>query len=642
MMDVDCLLARRLLFGNPRRARLKLSPDGESLSYLMPVDGILNIAVTPASDADSPEIVSSARRDILEYFWLGTSRHIAFFSDSAGEEDHALHLVDVAQRRTRILTQVSGVQARLAGLSPKHPEALAIAINDRNPEFHDICWVDIETGVSRRILKNDRFSSLVLDWSLEPRIGVETHANGSETWCLRDGLENWRPLLSIGMDDAIATRPLGLSEDGSVLYLTDSRHGDTAKLCQFALATGALEVLASDPLADVDAVKLHPISGAPDAVAFCRTRRIWRPIAENVAQDLQTLAGVAGEDFEIVSATADDQRWIVEANADSAPKNYFLFDRPTSVLTRIFTSRPELEGAVLAHTTPEIVRSKDGLELVVYLTFPTAAPMREGSPTVFLLHGGPWARDRIAYDAQRQWLANRGYLVVNVNFRGSTGFGKRFLNAGNREWGGRIIDDLDAVAAWVVARGLAQSEKIGLMGMSFGGYAGLMAIARPETPFACCVSLAGPPDLLALLGSLPRHWQSQFSLFSQRVGNPDLPNDRRLLEAHSPLSHLDQFNRPMLLAHGVRDIRVRIEQVRSFADALAARGTPVTLVEYPSEGHGLVGQRNRLSYMAFAEAFFAAHLGGALQAVEDDLRDADYSVRIGSQHIPALARIDAA
>jgi dipeptidyl aminopeptidase/acylaminoacyl peptidase len=618
---------------------LKVSPDGRSLSYLTTVDGVLNIAVTPASDPEAPEVVSSARRDILDYFWLYTSRHLAFFSDRAGEEDHSLRLVDVTRRRTEILTPVSGAQARLAGLSPAHPQTLAIGINDRNPEFHDICWVDAWTGAMARVLENDRFTSLLLDRNLTPRLGVETHADGLETWYLHEGLGDWRPLLRIGMDDAIATRPLGFSEDGSALYLSDSRDSDMAELRRLDLADGGLEVLASDLLADVDAVKLNAISGSPEAVAFYRMRRIWRPIAENITDDLETLTRGVGEDFEIVSTTADNQRWVVEANADCAPKNYFLFDRPMGTLTRIFTSRPELEETPLARTTPEIVRSGDGLELVVYLTGPSPGRTPQGAPAVFLIHGGPWARHRLCYDAQRQWLADRGYLVVSVNFRGSTGFGKKFLNAGNGEWGGRMIDDLTDVAAWVVARGLAEPGRIGLMGMSYGGYAGLMAVARPQTPFACCVSLAGPPDLVAFLRVLPRHWHSQISLFTRRVGDPDHPGGRRLLEAHSPLSHLDRLNRPVLIAHGAHDIRVAIDQVRSFAEALAARGTPVTLVEYPGEGHGLVAQRSRLSYMALAEAFFATNLGGALQPIEEDLRDADYIVRLGREHIPALAHM---
>lgn len=632
------MLPRRLFFGNPRHARVKISPDGCQLAYLAEVNGVLNLWVASTSDPTSAVCVSTVRRDILDYFWLYTSQHLAFFSDRAGEEEMALRCVDVAGRSTTLLTPVRGAQARLSAVSPQRPNEIAIEINDRNPEYHDVCVVDVATGAMRRVCDNDSYSKIVVDSSLEPRLAIETNTDGSETWSIRDGDGNWMAFDHVSQEDVLGTRVIGLDEDGMHIYLLDSRVGNTTAVVQVDPVHRRRLTLAHDTTSDVEAVKLNPLSKRPEAVAFNRYRRDWLAIVPDVASDFAQLTDRYFGDFDIGSATLDNKTWIVEVNSDHKPKTYELYNRMSKSVKHLFASRPGLRDEELTRTSPALITTRDGLELVSYVNRKRDTSGRSGQPlgTIFLVHGGPWERHKFSYDAQRQWLADRGYTVVSVNFRGSTGFGKSFLNAGNFEWGGRMIDDLVDAAHWAIGEGLADPARIGLMGMSYGGYAGLMALSRPETPFACCVSLAAPPDLLDLLASLPEHWKHQITLFTKRVGDPSTPDGRALLRRHSPMTHVDEFCKPILLAHGVRDIRVNVDSVRRFAAALKQRDCPVTLLEYTDEGHGLVGQDNRLSYMAIVEAFFAKHLGGNREPFGLEIGAASLVVPIGVEHISNL------
>ena len=405
------------------------------------------------------------------------------------------------------------------------------------------------------------------------------------------------------MEDVLSTQVIGLDAAGTRIYLLDSREGDTTAVVEVDPIRRRKLTLAHDTSSDVDAVKLNPRSGRPEAVAFNRCRRNWMAIAPEVTLDLARLTDLYSGDFDIGSTTLDNKVWIIEVNSDRKPKTYELYDRVSKTAKHLFVSSPGLGDEELARTRAAPITTRDGLELVSYVTRRRNGARGAEWPlgTVFLVHGGPWARHNFPDDGRRLWLADRGYAVISVNFRGSTGSGKTLLNAGNFEWGGKMIDDLVDAAHWAISEGLADPGRIGLIGMSYGGYAGLMALSRPKTPFACCVSLAGPPDLLDLLESLAEHWKHQITLFTKRVGDPTTPDGRALLRQHSPVTHVDNVHHPVLLAHGVRDIRVTVDSVRKFAAALKQRNCPVTLLEYTDEGHGLVGKDNRLSYFAIVE-----------------------------------------
>ena len=290
-----------------------------------------------------------------------------------------------------------------------------------------------------------------------------------------------------------------------------------------------------------------------------------------------------------------------------------------------------------------VVRSRDGLDIVVYYTLPVGSTdassdrPSEPLPAVLNVHGGPWGRDSWGYDAEHQLLANRGYAVINVNFRGSTGFGKRFVNAGNLEWAGAMHDDLIDVVEWAVEEGIADRDRVAIMGGSYGGYATLVGLTFTPEVFVCGVDIVGPSNLNTLLESVPPYWEPMIALFRTRVGDNSTKDGKRLLSERSPLSHVDSIVRPLLIGQGANDPRVKQAESDQIVNAMKDRGIPVTYVLYPDEGHGFARPENNLSFMAVAEAFLARCLGGRFEPIGDDFQDSSIQVLAGESEVPGLA-----
>jgi len=632
------LIPRAKLFGNPTRTDCQISPDGRWLSWL--ADGVLNIWLAPAGDPTQARVITADRkRGIRFHGWMPGSTHLLYAQDEGGSEDWHVYAVDLASERTRDLTPLAGVQAQVQGLSLDHPHVLAAGLNDRDKAWHDIYRIDVRTGERELVFENrGEFSRIALDRQLRPRLASKTRDKEGGRIRYRIESSKLEPFDVIEHEDDLTTGTIGFTRDGTTCYGISSVGRDKAALIGTDWASGKQQVLAEHPKADIAHVLTHPTTHEAEAVFVEHVRREWIPLNERIADDLKQLHGQLPGEINVVDRTNDNSRWIVVASAAEASATYYLYERASGEITELFPTRPELKSYRLAPMRGETVRSRDGLELVSYLTLPEgqAPKPKTPLPLVLLVHGGPWARDAYGFDQEHQWLADRGFAVLSVNFRASTGFGKSFLNAGDLEWGRKMHDDLLDAVAWAVKEGIADSKRVAIMGASYGGYATLAGLAFTPEVFCCGIDIVGPSNLETLLATIPPYWASFFENFARRTGDPRTEEGRKLLRERSPLHFAGKITRPLLIGQGANDPRVKQAESDQIIEAMRAKGLPVTYVLYPEEGHGFAVPENRLSFFAIAEAFLAAHLGGRAEPIGEDFRGANLEVREGAAHVPGL------
>ncbi|MDR3511823.1 MAG: S9 family peptidase [Caulobacteraceae bacterium] len=630
------LIPRALLLGNPERFSPKISPDGACLAFIAPVDGVLNIWVAPDLDLARAQPVTADRgRGVLTYGWVETGGQLWFLQDVGGDENHHLYVVDRQGGAARDLTPFDQVQARMVATSRRRPGEALVAINRRDRRWHDVHHLDFVSGALGLVFENSSFAQFLCDDELRLRLALRSTPDGGRD-VLVPAPAGWRELFHIGREDVITTSPQAFGDpDGDVAFFLDSRDRDKAAAVAVDLTTGQRTVLAEHPDTDVLAIEINPLTRRPEACRTDHLRPAWTVLAADAAADYQWLAA-AFDDFQITSRSADDRLWVLQSSSDTAPGRYHLFDRDAQALSELFSARPALAGRALAPMRAVVIPARDGLNLVSYLTLP---PGRGAGPhpMVLLVHGGPWSRDHFGYNPEHQFWANRGYAVLSVNFRGSTGFGKAFVNAGDGEWGGRMQDDLVDAVAWAVAEGVAASDRVAIMGGSYGGYAVLTGLAFTPELFACGVDLVGPSNLETLLASFPPYWAALFETFAQRTGDPRTQAGRSLLRARSPLHRAGEIVRPLLIAQGANDVRVTRAEADQIVKAMVDRGKPVTYLLYPDEGHGFGRAANRLSFMAVAEAFLARFLGGDSETVGEALAASGVEVVEGADYVASLA-----
>jgi len=637
------LIPREVLFGNPDKSSVGLSPDGTRISYLAPVDGVMNVWVGPADDpAAAQPVTHDTDRGINFYGWTYTSEHILYLQDEAGDENWRVYSVNLNTGETIDLTPLEGVQARAQAFSPKFPNEFIVALNDRVPQLHDLYRVNIDTGERTLVLENEGFLGFVIDYDLNVRFAARLTPDGGLEYLSPTEEGGWEPFMQIPMEDVLTTSLLWFDKTGTILYMIDSRDRNTSAMFTLDLETGEQTLLAEDPRADVSDVMIHPTERNVQAVAFTYERKHWQILDESIAGDLAYLSTVADGDVEVVSRTLDDRYWVVAYLLDDGPVQFYYYDREAQEAQFLFTHREELQGLPLAKMYPVVIESRDGLNLVSYYTLPVESDSDgdgypdEPLPMVLFPHGGPWSRDNWGYDGVHQWLANRGYVVLTVNFRASTGFGKAFINAGNMEWGGKVQDDLIDAVDWAIEQGIAHPERVASFGGSFGGYSTLWALTNTPERFACGVAWAAPSNLVTLLESIPPYWEPEIELFRTRVGDHTTEEGRELLTQYSPLTYVDQFQRPLLIGQGANDVRAKPDQAEQIVEALQGKGIPVTYLLYPDEGHGIDKPENALSLFAVADAFFSECLGGRYEPVGDDFEGSSITVPAGVEEVPGL------
>ena len=637
------LIPRRVFFGNPDRAQVTISPDGQHLAWLAPRDGVLNVWVAPRENpAGAKPVTRDDGRGIRFYAWAYTGKDVLFIQDKGGDENWRVYAADVATGEVGDLTPFEGVAAQLIAGSDRHPEEIVVALNNRDSQWHDLYRINVTTGERVLLVEHNRFAGFDVDDDLVVRVGQQMTPDGGLALYRPEG-GDWTLWETIPAEDMLTTSTAGFDRSGNVLYARDSRGRDTAALFAVNMTTGERALLAEDPLADAADVLLHPTERTVQAVAFVYDRKRWQILDPAIAPDLEFLRGVADGDVEITSRSLDDRFWLVAYVVDDGPARYYLYDRERRAADFLFTNRAELEGLPLAKMHPAVIEARDGQALVAYYSLPPDADSDGDGvpdaprPMVFIPHGGPWGRDVWGFNGWHQWLANRGYAVLSVNFRSSTGFGKAFTNAGDLEWGGRILEDQQDAVQWAIAQGIADPARVAVMGGSFGGYSTLAGLTFYPEVFACGVDIVGPSNLITLLESVPPYWQPMIELFYTRVGDLRTEEGRALLTAHSPLTHVDRIARPLLIAQGANDPRVKQAESDQIVAAMQAKGIPVTYALYPDEGHGFARPQNNLSFAAVAEAFLSRCLGGRVQPIGDDFAGSSLTILAGAEAVPGLA-----
>ncbi len=637
------LIARQVIFGNPEKAAARLSPDGQRLAYLAPVDGVLNVWVGSPDDPDAAKPVTrDTKRGIRQYFWAYTSGHILYPQDKGGDENWRVYCVDLATGATTDLTPLDKVAARIENVSERFPGEILVGLNDRDERFHDLYRIDIATAERALIEENDGFLGFVTDDDYRVRFAERMTPGGGNEYLQKAEDGGWQPYMTIESADMLTTRIVGFDKVGARMYMLDSRGRDTAALTSVDVRNRASSVVAENPRADISGVMVHPTEKTVQAVASDYERVEWKVLDDAIAADLDFLEKLSEGEVQVASRTLDDRRWIVVYLRDDGPVRYYLYDRDARDAKFLFTNRRELENLRLARMHPVVLDARDGFKLVSYLSLPVdsdpdvtgrpAAPL----PLVLDVHGGPWARDSWGYDSTHQWLANRGYAVLSVNFRGSTGFGKAFLNAGNGQWAAKMHDDLLDAVDWAVATKIADPDRIAIMGGSYGGYATLVGLTFTPERFACGVDIVGPSNLITLLSTIPAYWAPMIEMMTTRVGDHRTEEGRAFLRERSPLTRVDRITKPLLIGPGANDPRVKQAESDQIVAAMQAKGIPVTYVLYPDEGHGFARPENRLSFYAIAEGFLAEHLGGRSEPVGDDFAGSSVSVPTGAGEITGL------
>jgi dipeptidyl aminopeptidase/acylaminoacyl peptidase len=625
------LLPREVLLGNPERTNPQLSPDGARLAWLAPDDhNVLQVMVKPLNGKAETAVTNDRHRGIRTFWWAQDSGAVLYLQDADGDENFHLFLVDLSTRLVRDLTPWQGVRANLLATHARFPDHVLVEANARDRKAMDVYRVNLRNGATELDTQNP---GDVTSWHIDSGFVVRgatavTRDGATELRTRETSKSPWKALITASVEENVSF--IEFTEDGRSVSLSTTVDADTDRVIEKSLKTGAERALASSEKSDVLATFGHPTRKQLRAVAFdVAGRRAWTTVDYNVKADFDGLAklfapapldgGVpaSSSDFAVVSVDNADAKWVVAETRDVGPLRFWLWDRKAKKAELLFSAQPKLEGVTLAPTTPVSIAARDGLALPGYLTRLEAG---KPQPLVLLVHGGPWGRDSWGFSGAVQLLANRGYAVLQVNFRSSTGYGKRFLNAGNRQWGLAMQDDLSDAVSWAVAQGITDAKRVAIMGGSYGGYATLAGLAFTPDTFACGVDVVGPSNLFTLLATVPPYWAALRQRLVRRMGDPDDPKDKELLTRASPLFSADKIRVPLLIGQGANDPRVKQAEADQLLAAMEKKGLPATYVLYPDEGHGFARPENRTDFYARAELFLAKCLGGRAEPLPKEGR----------------------
>ena len=619
------LVDRDLFFGDPEIGGAQISPDGKFIAFVKPFQGTRNIWVKGVTEPFTAAklITNDTKRPIPAFFWSRDGKFILFVQDQGGNENFNVFAVNPAEAKgggpevpaARNLTEAKSVRAMIYALPKGNPDLLYVGMNDRDQAWHDLYQVKISTGERKLLRQNsERLTGWVFDQKDQLRLATRAADNG-DTEVLRVDADGFKKVYSCSVFENCG--PVQFHKDNQRVYMVSDRGAAVERigLILFNPATGAEEMVESDPLKRVDIATASFSDKTGELIATIyqdeRTRIYWKN--KEWQADYEFLEKqFPGREVGIGSMTTDENLLIASVSSDTEPGESYLFERKTRKLTLQYRIREQLPREHLAKMEAVSYPSSDGLEIPAFLTLPKGIPAK-GLPVIIFPHGGPWARDGWGYDSYAQFLANRGYAVLQPNFRGSTGYGKKFLNAGNLEWGQKMQDDLTWGAKYLTGRGIADPKRIGIMGGSYGGYATLAGLAFTPDVYACGVSIVGPSNLLTLLDSIPPYWEAARKVFHERMGDPNTSEGKARLERQSPLNSAAKIKSPLLVIQGANDPRVKQAESDQIVVALRDRGFPVEYLVAPDEGHGFARPINNMASFALTEKFLARHLGGRFQ-----------------------------
>ena len=607
------LIPREVLFGNPERADPQISPDGTQLGYLAPLDGVLNVWIRTLGKTDDRAVTADKHRGIRNFLWQYDNQHILYTQDVGGDENWRLYQTDIASKQTRDLTPFEKVRADIVAYQWRSPDTMLVQMNQRDAKVFDVHRIDLKTGKVELDTQNPGdVESWQADNALRIRAAQVPTADGGMIVRVRDDSKApWRELVKWGPDETFGGVN-GFSPDNQALWVTTSLDVNAARLLEIDLASGKRKVITEDPEFDVNSTINDPKTNALEAVSYTRQRKEYEFIDPKVKADFEVLQKVRRGDIASISQDLGDDKWIVGFMVDDGPEYWYVYDRSKQQATLLFSNRPQLEKYKLSAMKPIEFTARDGMKLYGYLTTP-AGMEAKNLPMVEFVHGGPWGRDEWGFNRYAQWLSNRGYAVLQVNFRGSTGYGKKYVNAGDRQWAGTMHTDLLDGKDWVAKQGIADPAKVCIMGGSYGGYATLAGVTFSPDAFACGVDIVGPSNLNTLLKTIPPYWSTFLATFHKRMGDSEAA-----LKEQSPLFRADQIKAPLLIGQGANDPRVNKAESDQIVAAMRKNEKPVQYYVFPDEGHGFARPANNMAFNAASEEFLAKYLGGRFEPATPD------------------------
>jgi len=619
------LIDRELFFGDPEISGAQISPDGKFIAFIKPLKGTRNVWVKRTEepfDAAKP-ITADKSRPVTQYFWSRDGKYILFVQDKAGDENYNVFAVNPADSpaagedvpAARNLTDAKGIRASIYAVPRSEPDTIYVGLNDRDKAWHDLYKVKISTGERTLIRQNtERITRWVFDLKDQLKLASRAAENG-DTEVLRVDDKGFTKVYSCNVFESCG--PVRYHKDGQRVFFFTNKGAaiDLARLVLFNPSSSKEELVESDPLnrVDLDSPMFSELSDELIATTYDdeRVRIYWKD--KSFEADYKLLQKkLPDREISFSDSTKDERLWLISAFSDTEPGERYLFDRQTKKLTLQYRIQEKLPRAAMASMKAVRYKSSDDLEIPAYLTLPKGVEPKN-LPAIVVPHGGPWGRDSWGYNGFAQFLANRGYAVLSPNFRASTGYGKKFLDAGNKEWGQKMQDDVTWGAKYLIAQGIADPKRVGIMGGSYGGYATLAGVTFTPDMYAAAVSIVGPSNLITLLESIPPYWEPIRKLFYERMGDPNTPEGKAQLVRQSPLSHADKIKTPLLVVQGANDPRVNKRESDQIVIALRDRGFPVEYIVAPDEGHGFARPVNNMALFATAEKFLAKHLGGRYQ-----------------------------
>ncbi|MCX6641269.1 MAG: S9 family peptidase [bacterium] len=606
------LILREALFAPPTRLSPKLSPDGKKVAYLAPLEGVMNVWVKTIGQTKEDWVTQDRMRGIHDFFWVGDGSQIVYVQDAKANNNWRLWGVRLNDRYKTQYTPYDSIQAQVITQDNNYPDELLITMNQENRQRSEAYYLNLPDNTTKLIAKNP---GTIFGWVADARYQIRgamsaVKEGGFDLLIRNSEGAPWKRLLTWDADNSMTSGPIGFSKDGSQIFLTDSRDLNGSRVVKLHLSIGVQTIIAEDSQYSVSNVMVNPVSYEVVGVAFNREKPQWEFVDPSIKEDFDQIRQLQNGTFYIVSRDAADQTWLVGFTVDNGPVSYYAYNRSTKSGVHLFDSDSDLKDYPLMQMEPITISARDGLELHGYLTYPPGGA-KKNLPLVLNVHGGPWERDNWGYNPEAQWLASRGYACLQINYRGSTGYGKKFLDAGDREWGGKMQDDLIDAVNWAIKEDIADPKRIAIFGQSYGGYAALYATVATPKLFRCAVDVSGPSNLISFINSVPAEWFNFRSMIVKRIGDPG--TDAGMLASHSPFNRADQIKTPLLIVQGAQDPRVNPAETEQFVEKLRNNQIDVEYLYFSDEGHGLIIPENQMKFYAAAEKFLAKHLGGKYQ-----------------------------
>lgn len=620
------LIPKKILFGDPEKTTVRLSGNGKYISYLAPYEGALNIWVAPIADMAKAAPLTEDKRGLRSYLWAKDNEHIIYSKDGDGDENWRLYSLNIHTKEAKLLTPEKNVRAGVAALSNLFPDEILVQHNQRDPEYFDLYKINLASGKTELFLENQgKYNDFIIDDDSWKVIAANK--------LMPDGkceyyhfIDNHPPKLvqTVPADEMVTTEWIGIKKDQETIYMLDgSGAHDLPVLVEFNLRTQKKKEIFAPRDGEISGCIVHPKTKEIRAVSVNYMQEEWHVIDQSIQEDINIISNLEQGEFSVISQTYEADKWLVAFSKSDGPVHYYIYIKADKRAQFLFSSDSKLDKLGLVQMHPVIIKARDGLELVSYLTMPKETNYVPGKkihtpvPLILLVHGGPNARDDWGFSPMVQWLVNRGYGVLQVNYRGSTGFGKEFVNAGDGEWAAKMQRDIEDAADWAVNEGITTQDKIGIMGGSYGGYATLVGMTMTPDKYALGVDIVGISNLETFIHTIPPYWKPARAHLNKMLGvDVDSEGAKALLKQKSPINYASNIKRPLMIVQGANDPRVNIAESEQMVEVMKKNNIPVLYLLYPDEGHGIARHVNKMTMYSYIESFIAKFLGGHVEKDE--------------------------